>query len=302
MKRSIASRMPWKRSSALRTTVFFLLALAHRGDAAPRLQLPRGGTTLFPDHRIVGFCGTPGAPALGRMTGELAAPTKELLAQADAYSGTKRRKVLPALELIAVVGQGTAGDDGLWRRRVPDEVVDRYLQSARSAKALLLLDIQPGRSDFLTEARHFDRWLREPEVGLALDPEWAMKGKERPGETFGQTSGTMIDSVADYLSKLVRDNGLPEKVLVYHRVTNRVVQDTDRIGSHRGVAIVQSIDGIGSKAAKLRTYRLIADEKPRSVLSGIKLFFDEDTRGGKRLMTPAEVLSLRPEPVYVMYE
>jgi hypothetical protein len=35
---------------------------------------------------------------------------------------------------------------------------------------------------------------------------------------------------------------------------------------------------------------------------GIKLFFDEDTRNGGRLMTPQQVLSLSPQPEYVMHE
>jgi hypothetical protein len=35
---------------------------------------------------------------------------------------------------------------------------------------------------------------------------------------------------------------------------------------------------------------------------GFKLFFDEDTRNGSRLMTAKEVLSLSPQPEYVMFE
>src|SRR5579859_5416006 len=35
----------------------------------PPIELPRGGRTLFPDYRLVGFCGTPGAPELGSLQG-----------------------------------------------------------------------------------------------------------------------------------------------------------------------------------------------------------------------------------------
>ena len=69
-----------------------------------------------------------------------------------------------------------------------------------------------------------------------------------------------------------------------------------------GVAIVQSVDGLGPKAAKRNTYAVLVKKKPKSVHSGIKLFFDEDTRGKSELMTPTEVLALRPTPEYVMYE
>lgn len=267
--------------------------------AAPRVELPRGGRELFPAHRLVGFCGTPGAPALGRLTGDLEKKSKQLISQADKYSG---RKVLPVFELIAVVVQGAPGADGKWRRRVPDSVVDNYLRAARAAKGILLLNLQPGHSDFLTEAKHFDRFLRSPDVGLALDPEWAMRGKQKPGSTFGQTTSVMINAVAEYLATLVKEGDLPEKALVYHQVNGRVVKDESQIASHPGVALIQSVDGLGPKAAKIKTYDFLVKTKPSAAHPGFKLFFDEDTSSGGKLMTPTDVLALTPEPEYVMYE
>jgi hypothetical protein len=41
---------------------------------------------------------------------------------------------------------------------------------------------------------------------------------------------------------------------------------------------------------------------PSTVHPGFKLFFEEDRRGGQRLMTPREVMKLSPVPEYVMYE
>ena len=61
----------------------------------PKSELPRGGRALFPDHRLVGFCGTPGAPALGELQGNLAVKSKALVTYAEKYAGTER-KVLPS--------------------------------------------------------------------------------------------------------------------------------------------------------------------------------------------------------------
>ena len=94
--------------------------------------------------------------------------------------------MLPALELIAVIANADAGDDGMYRARQSDAVIRRYLRAARKAKAMLLLDIQPGRSDFFTETKRLERWLREPDVGLALDPEWRMQPGQVPGDVIGQ--------------------------------------------------------------------------------------------------------------------
>lgn len=265
----------------------------------PKVELPRGGRELFPTYRVVGFCGTPGAPALGRLLGNLPTKVKALQAQADKYSG---RKILPVLELIAVVVLGGPGGDGKWRRRVPDSVVEQYLQAARSAKALLLLNIQPGHSDFMTEAKHFEKFLREPDVGLALDPEWAMKGKQKPGLIFGQTTGAAINAVADYMAGIVKEHDLPEKALVFHQVNGHVVKDESVLVAHPGVAIIKSVDGLGPKGAKIKTYNYLVKSMPQAVHAGFKLFFDEDTTNGGKLMTPAEVLALTPEPEYVMYE
>ena len=64
-------------------------------------------------------------------------------------------------------------------------MIRRYLKAARKAKALLILDIQPGRSDFFTETKRLRKWLKEPDVGLALDPEWRMGPGEVPGKVIG---------------------------------------------------------------------------------------------------------------------
>jgi hypothetical protein len=268
--------------------------------AKPALELPRGGRTIFPDYRLVGFCGTPGAPALGELQGNLPAKAKALEAKAAAYA--QDRKTMPVFELIAVVVQGWPGLDGKYRRRVDDSVVDAYLRAARASKALLLLNIQPGQSDFLTETKTFEKYLREPDVGVALDPEWAMKPKQRPGQFFGQTTGAIISEVASYLSTIVEEDNLPEKVLVFHQVNREVVKDESTVSVPPGVVVIKSIDGLGPAHAKVVTYDYLMKILAQGVHPGFKLFFDEDTRNGGRLMGPSEVLALSPRPEYVMYE
>ncbi len=272
-------------------------------DAAPPeppKELPRGGRALFPEFRLVGFCGTPGAPALGEMQGNLKAKTKELEAKAAPYA--QNRKILPVFELIAVVVQGWAGLDGKYRRRVDDSVVEDYLRAARAAKGLLLLNIQPGQSDFLTEVKTFEKYLHEPDVGVALDPEWAMKSNQKPGQFFGQTTGATINDVAAYLSNIVQQDQLPEKALVFHEVVREVVKDETTVGVIPGIANIKSVDGLGQVGAKIATYGNLMERMATGVHPGFKLFFDEDTRNGSRIMSAKEVLALSPQPEYVMYE
>ena len=69
--------------------------------------------------------------------------------------------------------------------RTPAATGDRSLSPARPGAPArsCILDVQPGRSDFMTEARRLEPWLRQPDVSLALDPEWNMGPRGVPGRS-----------------------------------------------------------------------------------------------------------------------
>ena len=263
-------------------------------------QLPRGGSTVFPAYRLFGYSGAPGSAAFGRLgTGDLDARVREIERKGKAYAGG--RKVLPVLELITVVVDSQPGADGDYNRQVSDATIRQYLAAARRHRALLLLDVQPGRDDFLTLAKQLEPWLRQPDVGLALDPEWAVEKGQVPGQTYGRTTGAELDRVAAYLDGLVRAHRLPQKVMVFHQVAAKVVRRQEGLRSRPGVVVIKSVDGIGSRGAKTATWQVLVKGLPRSIHPGFKLFYDEDTRHGP-LMTPAQVLALKPTPEYVLIE
>lgn len=263
--------------------------------------LPRGGREVFPTYRLVGYSGLTGASTLGRLgTGPLDQRVREIEKRAKPYAAG--REILPVLEIIATIVQPRPGRDGKYRIRLSDKQIAVYLAAARKRKGLLLLNIQPGRSEFLTEAKAYERWLREPDVGVALDPEWAMDPGQRPGRAYGHSSGAELDKTAAYLAGLVERHNLPEKVMVYHQVAASVVRKESGLKDHAGVAIVKSVDGLGPPGPKVNTYRVVNNTTPKHVHAGFKLFFTEDTEGSSRLMTPREVLALKPRPEYVLYE
>jgi hypothetical protein len=265
-----------------------------------RAELPRGGQKVFPRYRLVGYSGLTGASTLGRLgTGPLDQRVREMERRAKPYADG--REILPVLEVITTIVQASPGRDGTYRTRLPDDQIKTYLTAARKRDALLLLNIQPGRADFLSEAKAYRRWLAEPDVGLALDPEWAMGPGQVPGRVFGHTTGKELNAVAAYLAGIVEAEDLPEKVLVYHQLAPRIVRQESALKAHRGVALVKSVDGIGVAAAKIDTYRAVNRSTPDHVHPGFKLFYTEDAKSG-RLMTPKQVLALKPRPEYVLYE
>lgn len=266
-----------------------------------RPELPRGGRELFPRYRLVGFCGLPGAAALGRLgTGDPGERADEIEKVAHSYAAG--REPLPVLELLAVVANSAPGPDGKYRTRTSAATIRRFHQHARRQRALLLLNIQPGRATVLDEVKALRDWLVHPDVGIALDPEWEMGPGEVPGGSFGQTDGHELTEVARYLSGLVAAHDLPQKPLVFHQVATSVVREQSALRPQPGVALIKSADGIGSPGLKRGTWRRLVSDLPDGLHTGFKLFYQEDAEGGSRLMTPKEVLRLRPRPEYVMYE
>lgn len=147
----------------------------------PRLSMdPGGGRRLFPTQRVVAFYGEAGDPTLG-VLGD-APPAQlwpRLAAQADLYAQPGVR-VLPAYELIAYTAQAAPGPGGTYAARIPDATINAYLSVVHAHHGLLILDIQPGRSNFLTDAETLAPYLDHPDAALALDPEWELAPGQVP--------------------------------------------------------------------------------------------------------------------------
>ncbi|MDX6652918.1 MAG: hypothetical protein QOJ38_1699 [Solirubrobacterales bacterium] len=267
--------------------------------AAPILAPPTApGSMLFPRARVVGFYGAPQDRKLGILgIGTPDQAAAKLRLRARAY-GTPQRPVIPAMELIAVIASEQPQADGRYRSRQPPLTIQRYLDAARRAHALLILDIQPGQSDFLSEAKVLEPYLKQPDVGLALDPEWHVPPGQIPGQSIGSSTATEVNQVADYLSSLVTVNRLPQKLLLVHEFTESMVVPKFGLRAPRGVAEVINIDGVGPPRVKQLKYGQLTGRLNPALRRGFKLFFHEDPR----LMAPAEVLGLSPPPDVVIYE
>ena len=287
-----------------------LLVRACGGDADPAsdagavasptpkpIELPGGGRQIFPRNRIVGFYGHPADDELGVLgIGTPDAAGKRLLEQARGYE-TRRRKVLPVMELLATVATYDPGPDGTYRRRTTSRIIRRYLRAARKVDALLVLDIQPGNARFLPEVQHLERWLREPDVGLALDPEWHVEPGQVPGSVIGSVDAADVNAVATWLDDLTERLKLPQKLFIIHQFTEDMIKGKEQLRPRANLATVLNADGFGSQEVKSAKYHAFTKGVPWT-FDGFKLFYREDLD----LMTPREVLRLRPSPDVVVYE
>ena len=265
-------------------------------EAAKPAELPLGGRRIFPNFRVVAFYGAPQSHKLGALgIGTPGQAARRLAKQARPYA-KKTRPVMLAFELIATVANADSGEDGLYRTRQTDAVVRRYLRAARRVNALLVLDIQPGHADFMAEVRHFDRWLREPDVGLALDPEWHTPGAV-PGTVIGSVQASTVNQVARHVAAIVRKHDLPEKLFVVHQFTPNMIAGKERVIQPPGLAVTMNVDGFGDRPNKIAKYREFTHDGTH-FRRGYKLFYEEDTD----IMRPRSVLALRPPPDFIVYE
>jgi hypothetical protein len=259
-------------------------------------ELPLGGRTIFPGHRVVAFYGTAGYAGLG-VLGE-ADPDSIVprLRAAAAGFATPDRKLQIAFELIVTVAQRRPGADGAYSKMIDQALIRQYVDAARRHGALLVLDVQPGRADFLTQVKRLRPFLSEPHVGLALDPEWRMAPGQIPGKVTGAVGAAEINAVAAYLSGIVTERNLPQKLLLLHQFKAAMIPDIAAVAPQRGLAIVHHLDGFGTRGEKAATFNRLY--RPGRFHLGYKLFYDEDVG----IYTPAEVLAFQHVPDYVSYQ
>lgn len=276
------------------------LLRARLGVAATGTQLPAGGQVVFPDRRMVALYGHPGAPALGALgeqpVGAAVARVQRLAAGYDRYAA---EPVVPAFEIIATVASSAAGPDGDYSDEATVADLRPWVDAAARAGVYVVLDLQPGRTDFLTQARRYEELLARSHVGLALDPEWRLGPGQRHLDQIGTVGADEVNAVADWLAGLTRQHRLPQKLLLLHQFRLQMIGDRARVDTdHDELAVLVHADGHGSSGEKLATWRNLRSQPLPGAWWGWKNFIDED----RPTFTPGQTMALRPAPWFVSYQ
>jgi hypothetical protein len=258
---------------------------------------------ILPFKRVVAYYGNFYSTKMG-VLGEY--ETEEMLAKLASTTAAwteadPNTPAIPAIHYIAAVAQATAGKEGKYILRMPDDQIDHALALAERIDGIVFLDVQVGQSTLAYELPHLEKYLKMPQVHLGIDPEFSMKKGERPGTVIGTFDAVDINYAVEYLAGLVRDNHLPPKMLVIHRFTNAMMTNYKNIKPLPEVQVVIDMDGFGSKALKKGTWSRVIYPEPVQ-FAGIKLFYKNDARSAGGMFTPSEVLDLTPIPIYVQYQ
>jgi len=259
---------------------------------------------ILPFKRIVAYYGNLYSTRMG-ILGEY--PEAEVLARLRSEIkkwelADPATPVQPALNYIAVTAQGSAGRDGKYRLQMPDSEIDKVLVMAKKIDAIVFLEIQVGLSPIPTEIYLLEKYLKMPNVHLALDPEFSMKTGAKPGTVIGTVDAIDINWASNYLAGLVKNNNLPPKLLIVHRFTQPMVTNYRNIQTRPEVQIIMDMDGWGTKERKIDSYIAWITKQPVQ-FTGFKLFYKNDFKqAGSKIMTPTEVLKLQPRPSYIQYQ
>jgi hypothetical protein len=238
--------------------------------------------------------------------------------------------VVNSIDLVDPIPDPFPGSDRLYRHYRPDSDVQHYLQVARDNHMLFFFDTNVGQGTQQEAFAKFLPYLEQPDVNLALDPEWEMRPGVVPGQDRGRTTAATINWVINQMSNIVLTRHLPNKILIVHVFrpdeqydsTNRPdpAQAWDHIQLKPGVSLIISVDGQGATSDKVGNYNYLVNG-----INGYQFFPDTNKTLGQMYpigfkvyiqipcdgnhpncedpyMTPQQVLALNPSPVMVQYQ
>lgn len=275
---------------------------AARVEAARTLEeLPGGGVAPFPGRMMIALYGHPSGSALG-MLGEQGPEESVARVQeyVEQYQAESDIPVIGAFEIIATIASSSAGADGDYSAETSVEELLPLIEAAEAQGVYCVLDLQPGYTDFLTQAQLYEELLKRPTVGLALDPEWRLQPGQRHMTVIGQVDVDEVNATGEWLADLVAENELPPKVLILHQFQTRMITGRERLDTSRDeVQYLIHADGHGNHGMKQETWRALKVGLPDDVWLGWKNFYDEDSP----MMTPQETMhEVEPRPNFVSYQ
>jgi hypothetical protein len=260
------------------------------------LTLPHGSDRIFDGRMLVAYYGTAGTGVLGVLGETSPDRAFDRLVRAAAPFTRNGKPAQPVFELIVTVADAHPGPGRDFSHDIDPGRVLPYIEAAHRLGALLVLDLQPGRTDFLTVARRWEWALKYPWVGLALDPEWRMRRHQVPGRVIGSVSAAEINRTSAWLDQLSAEHGLPQKLLLLHQFRSAMIRGRAGVARRPNLAIVQHVDGFGTPRQKLATFHAVAD--PQRFRMGFKLFYDEDVRR----LSARRVKQIRPRVDFVSFQ
>ena len=263
-------------------------------------ELIGGGTEIFPERRFIALYGHPEYSELGSL-GEQGPQeaADRVIELAEMYEAHSDEQIIPAFEIIATMASSAPGEDGNYSAVADREALEAYVDAAEEHDIYVVLDLQPGHADFLTQAKLFEDLLTRPNVGLALDPEWRLAPGQRHMEQIGSVSAAEINETTHWLAELTAEHDLPQKLVILHQFRLSMIRGREQVNTdHPELAMVLHADGHGTPEQKMDTWRVLKEDLPENMHMAWKNFFRQD----KPMFAPKDTFEIEPKPWFVSYQ
>jgi hypothetical protein len=197
------------------------------------------------------------------------------------------------------VAEAAAGSDGDYSGESSVASLLPWVQQANAAGLYVVLDLQPGSADVLAQAKLYTSLLQMPDVGLAIDPEWALGPGQHPLAQIGSVDSSRINAVGAWLEQLTAARHLPQKLFVVHQFRLTMIgHEAGLQTTYPDLSVLIHMDGQGGTAQKVATWNAVVHTAPKGVHFGWKNFYKED----HPTMTPQQTMAQQPTPVMISYQ
>ena len=156
---------------------------------------------------------------------------------------------------------------------------------------------------------------------MAVDPEWMFPRHDGiPGTNLSNVHASDLNPIISTLASIPMQYHVPRKTLIVHQyrpdgdtladpydATNAEIADKRNILSDPRVDVVIHVDSVGGYSGDIQDKKFQYKEWVQQdmvkyhnfLYGGFKLFYQHEAK--VRLMTPKEVISLKPAPMVVTY-
>ncbi len=278
---------------------------------------------ILPSHRVIAFYAVPGAEPTGPAFEISDAMLNQLTQQGDAY-----QKLDPAhpvqlgIDLVVSVPDGDPGPSGNYSHHVDADTIQAYLDFCKAHNLLLFLDLNFGQAPVMPEVNFFLPYLEKYSfVHMAIDPEWMFPRRDGiPGTNLSNVRASDLNPIIKAVGDIPMQYHMPRKILIIHEYRpsgdytanpndagSAEIADKRNLSMDPRVDVVIHVDSVGGYvgdiADKQAQYtQWVQEDMIRYAnfhYGGFKLFYHIEAK--TRLMTPAEVLAMKPAPLVVTY-
>ncbi len=253
-------------------------------------QSPYYGTTWLT------YYGRPNVPIMG-ILGEYSIEEliPRLREEAEAYDRANGDSltVTPAFHLVYGMATKAAGEQNSHLAFMDDTTVISYIEAAEAEGWGVILDVQIGALEPSVSITRALKFLKYPNVHLAIDPEFAMvhPGQSWPGNPIGYVTAEQVNRTQALMNAYLQIMDLPgPRILLVHQFLDTMIADPENLDTRHypHVALTLSVDGWGGPWGKISKYNaLVSADSP---FTAFKLFY----RWDEPLLTPDEALGNRP--------